>query len=58
VGVDLFNALNADTAIPVNRSFNPAAAPKTWLAPTKVLSLRFHAGPVHGRLLDSCHRWG
>jgi hypothetical protein len=41
VGVDLFNALNADTAISVNQNFNPAAAPNTWLAPTNVLSPRF-----------------
>jgi hypothetical protein len=41
VGVDLFNALNADTPITVNQNFNPAATPNTWLAPTAVLSPRF-----------------
>ena len=41
VGVDLFNALNADTAITVNQNFNPAATPNTWLSPTNVLSPRF-----------------
>ena len=41
VGVDLFNAFNADTPITVNQNFNPAATPNTWLAPTAVLSPRF-----------------
>ena len=41
VGVDLFNAFNADTPITVNQNFNPAATPNTWLAPTAVLSARF-----------------
>jgi hypothetical protein len=41
VGVDLFNALNADTPTTVNQNFNPAATPNTWLAPTAVLSPRF-----------------
>jgi hypothetical protein len=41
IGVDLFNALNADTPIAVNNNFNPAAATNTWLAPTNVLSPRF-----------------
>jgi hypothetical protein len=41
VGVDLFNAFNADTPITVNQNFNPAATPNTWLAPTNVLSPRF-----------------
>jgi hypothetical protein len=41
VGVDLFNAFNADTPITVNQNFNPAVTPNTWLAPTAVLSPRF-----------------
>jgi hypothetical protein len=41
IGVDLFNALNADTPIAVNNNFNPAAATNTWLVPTSVLSPRF-----------------
>jgi hypothetical protein len=41
IGVDLFNAFNADTAITVNQNFNPAVTPNTWLAPTNVLSPRF-----------------
>ncbi len=41
VGVDVFNALNADTAIVVNQNFNPTGTPNTWLTPTNVLSARF-----------------
>jgi hypothetical protein len=41
IGVDLFNALNADTPTAVNGNFNPAVTPNTWLAPTAVLSPRF-----------------
>jgi len=40
IGVDLFNAFNADTPTAVNQNFNPAT-PDTWLAPTAVLSPRF-----------------
>lgn len=40
VGVDLFNALNADTPIAVNQAFTPGTA-NTWLTQTNVLSPRF-----------------
>jgi hypothetical protein len=41
IGVDLFNAFNADTAIAVNNNFSPTATPNPWLVPTNVLSPRF-----------------
>jgi hypothetical protein len=43
VGIDLFNALNSDTILTYNQSFNPAATTgsQAWLAPLSVLTPRF-----------------
>ena len=43
VGLDIFNAMNADTILTYNQSFNPAATtgPQAWRAPTSVLTPRF-----------------
>ena len=43
VGVDVFNAINADTILTYNQNFNPAATTgsQAWRAPLSVLTPRF-----------------
>lgn len=43
VGIDVVNALNSDTPLTYNQSFNPAAitGSQAWLAPLSVLTSRF-----------------
>ncbi len=43
VGVDVFNAINADTVLTYNQNYNPAAltGSQAWLAPLSVLTPRF-----------------
>jgi hypothetical protein len=43
IGLDIFNAMNADTILTYNQTFNPAATTgaQAWLAPTSVLTPRF-----------------
>jgi hypothetical protein len=43
VGLDVFNAMNADTILTYNQSYNPAAltGSQAWRAPTSVLTPRF-----------------
>ena len=43
VGIDIFNAMNSDTILTYNQSFNPAATigSQAWRAPTSVLTPRF-----------------
>jgi hypothetical protein len=36
VGLDLFNAFNADTVLGVNQTYGPA-----WLTPTSIIQARF-----------------
>ena len=43
IGIDIVNALNADTILTYNQAFNPSitSGASAWLAPTSVLTARF-----------------
>ena len=51
VGVDLFNAFNADTPITVNQNFNPAGDAEHVAHAYRRIEPAVHAVPVHGGLL-------